>query len=91
MNTGKAKIRKLSLHRETLLSLQPSDLEDVHGGNGIVRSAIQLSQRYCSKASRAAWSAVEKLSISYSAYEASRAITRSTQPAGGGGGRGGQE
>jgi hypothetical protein len=82
MNTGKGKIRKLQLNRETLMPLDSTDLEDVNGGastGDLVRSAVRASQNYCSRISRAAWSAVEKLSISYSAYEATRAITRTSR------------
>ena len=44
-----AKLRKLSLNRETLLPLQSSDLEDVNGGTGaLCRTAVKVSQRWCS-------------------------------------------
>ena len=43
--------KKLSLNRETLTTLSPSELDGVHGGGwgAAIKTAIKFSKAYCRK------------------------------------------
>jgi hypothetical protein len=74
--------RKLNLSRETIRPLTPDSLEDVNGGNAISavsRSAVKLSQQYCSKVAKSIWKGIETIGISWGSYQATKSIANSTK------------
>jgi hypothetical protein len=66
-----AKLRKLSLNRETLVPLNSDQLDDVNGGVVVSTGTVTVSVRFCSK-------------IVEATKQASQAISQRICPGGGG-------